>query len=237
MKKIINTAIAFLVVVSFSNCRKNEIIKYNEKPAVYFSTLNDNDSLVYSFIGKAVTTDTVYLDVKLLGDKLLSGKKYKVEVNDAMSNAKETVHYKKPDDFYTFPEGVFDTKLPVIIYNTDELLKTQSVLLTLTLKSTDELNTGYPTKINAHIVITNQLVKPSYWNGLLVIFYGAYSKVKHETCIQLQGHDFPTTQAEALAAPYGVAYWISYGRVAAKYFTDNIVNDENGNRILPWAAL
>lgn len=236
MKNLISTAFIFLVITAIS-CKKNEIIKYQEKPAVYFTNLPDGDSLVYSFIGKTVTTDTLYLDMKLLGDNLLSAKKYKVEVNEAMTTAEAGVHYKILDDFYTFPAAVFATKLPVIIYNTDESLKTKSVSLTLTIKSTEELNTGYPTKINAHIVITNQLIKPSYWNGLLVIFYGEYSKVKHTICIQLQGHDFPVTQNLAMDPPYGIAYWMSYGRVAAKYFTDNVVYDENGNRILPWAAL
>lgn len=237
MKTLINTSLLFLVVISFSNCEKNEIIKYNEKPAVYFSNLNDDDSLVYSFVGKSVTTDTLYLDMKLLGEKLPSAKKYKVHVNEAMTTAKVSVHYKKMDDFYTFPAGTFDAKLPVIIYNTDELLKTKSVMLTLTLESTGELNTGYPTKINAHIVITNQLIKPNYWDGLLVIFYGEYSKVKHKICIELQGHDFPPTQDDAFNPPYGISYWMSYGRVASKYFTDHIVYDENGNRIMPWNAL
>ncbi len=237
MKKLINIIIVSLVAISFSNCKKNEIIQYKEKPSVYFSNFNDNDSLVYSFVGKSGTTDTLYLDVKLLGEKLPTGKKYKVQVNDAMTTAKASVHYKTPDDSYTFPQDTFNTKLPVIIYNTDESLKTKSVTLTLTLLSTEDLNTGYPTKLNAHLVITNQLIKPNYWDGLLVIFYGEYSKVKHQICIQLQGHDFPITQDLAVSSPYGIAYWMSYGRVAAKYFTDHVVYDENGNRILPWASL
>lgn len=236
MKKLINITFIFLIITAFS-CKKNQIIKYQEKPAVYFYNFPDGDSLVYSFIGKSVTTDTLYLDMKLLGDKLPSAKKYKVEVNEAITTARASVHYKILDDFYIFPAGVFETKLPIIIYNTDESLKTKSVDLAITIKSTEEINAGYPTKINASIVITNQLIKPSYWNGLLVIFYGEYSKVKHTTCIQLQGHDFPVTQALAMEPPYGIAYWMSYGRVAAKYFTDNIVYDENGKRILPWAAL
>lgn len=237
MKRLINIIIVSLVVISFSNCKKNEIIQYKEKSSVYFSNFNDNDSLVYSFVGKSGTTDTLYLDVKLLGEKLPVGKKYKVQVNGAMTTAKASVHYRTLDDSYTFPKDGFNTKLPVIIYNTDESLKTKSVTLTLTLQSTEELNTGYPTKLNAHLVITNQLIKPNYWDGLLVIFYGEYSKVKHKICIQLQGHDFPVTQDLADRPPYDFSYWGSYGRVAAKYFTDNVVYDENGNRILPWAAL
>jgi hypothetical protein len=71
----------------------------------------------------------------------------------------------------------------------------------------------------------------------LVIYYGPYSRVKHDICIALQGHDFPETLQQFAAPPYSIGYWMSQGRIAAKYFTDNIVYDENGNQILSWPSL
>ena len=234
MKQLIKPLFIILAALSFGSCKKNQIIHYNEKPAVYFADFNVQDSMVYSFIGKSTTIDTLYLNIKLLGDEFSAGKKFKVQVDQSMTTAKEAVHYKKLEDYYTFPANTFDTKLPIIIYNTDESLKTQFVTLTLTIESTDEINVGYPTQKNAHIIITNQLVKPVYWDSFLAIYFGEYSKVKHQICIQLMGNDFPTTMNAALAAPYGVAYLMSYGRTAAKYFIDHIVKDENGNIIATW---
>ncbi len=237
MKQVLNVLPVLLLFSFFTGCKKNEIEQYKEKEAVYFLSFNANDSIVYSFAGKTKKTDTLYLDVKLLGNKLNAGKKYKIVVRENLTTAKEGIHYKKPEDHYVFPADTFDGKLPIVVYNKDEALSTRSVKLDLEIISTDELNAGYPSKSHARIVITNQLVKPVYWNGLLVIFYGEYSKVKHETCIRLQGHDFPISEPLAMAPPYSISYWMSYGRIAAKYFTDNIVYDENGNRIMPWAAL
>lgn len=232
---IITIAIVYLLILA-SGCSKNEMIVYEEKPSVYFSEISNEDSLVYSFAGKTIASDTIYLDLKLLGNKLKANKKYKIQVNDAGTTAKESLHYKKIEEFYSFPVDEFATKLPIIVYNTDPALANKSVALSLSIVSTDELNKGYPTNTTAHIIITNQLVKPIYWDDLLIIYYGEYSKVKHEICIRLQGHDFSPTQAIATAPPYSYAYWMSYGRVAAKYFADNVVYDENDNRIMPWAA-
>lgn len=226
-----------VIFITLIGCKRNEIAIYGEDPAIYFSNLTDQDSVTYSFAGKNLETDTIYLDLKLLGNKLPKEMKYKVQVNPSNTTAKESLHFKKLEDFYFFPDNVFDAKLPIIIYNKDENLSLRSFRISLDIIPTDNILAGYPNRLTANVVITNQLIKPIYWDNLLFIYYGPYSKVKHEICIRLQGHDFVATLELAGQAPYSFGYWMSQGRVAAKYFAENVVYDENNNQILPWPAL
>lgn len=222
------------LLVLLGSCSKNETIKYQEKAAVYFASHTGKDSIVYSFAGKTAAIDTVYLDVSLLGNKLEKDQHYKVSINKARTSAQVGFHYKALEDSYVLPAGSFKTKVPVVIYNQDTDLEKRSVLLSFTIENSEDLNAGYPDKLDLDLVITNQLVMPEYWN-ILTLYYGEYSKVKHGYLIQFQGHDFPPTLTIAFAAPYGPAYWMSYGRKAAQYFTDHVVLDENDNRIIPWS--
>lgn len=228
--------IGFLLI-TIIGCKRGDIAIYDEKPAVYFTHITDQDSVMYSFAGKDRESDTVYIDLKLLGNKLKQEMKYKVKVNSSETTAKESLHFKKLEDYYFFPDGVFDTHLPLIIFNKDKELANRSFRIALDIIPTDDLNTGYPNRVTAHVIVTGQLIKPNYWDNLLFIYYGPYSKVKHEICIRLQGHDFPATLDLAGQAPYSFGYWMSQGRVAAKYFTDHVVYDENDNQILPWPSL
>lgn len=238
LKKMkINILYIGIFLITCIGCKRNEIALYAEKPALYFTNITDQDSVMYSFAGKSLETDTIYIDLKLLGSKLNQDLKYKVQVNPANTSAIESLHFKKLADYYFFPSQVFDSKLPLIIYNKDEELANRSVRISLDIISTDDIDAGYPNRTTATIVVTNQLIKPNYWDNLLFIYYGPYSKVKHEICIRLQGHDFVETLELAGQPPYSFGYWMSQGRVAAKYFTDNVVYDENKNQILPWPSL
>ena len=62
-------------------------------------------------------------------------------------------------------------------------------------------------------MITNQLVKPAYWDMPLALYFGEYSKVKHQRCILLMGHDFPLTKEELIG--WGglnyYSYWMQQG--------------------------
>ena len=56
--------------------------------------------------------------------------------------------------------------------------------------------------------ITDQLVKPTYWDIPLSLYYGSYSKAKHQLCIQIQGFDFPAEMDMNLINDF-----MSYGRL------------------------
>ena len=81
-------------------------------------------------------------------------------------------------------------------------------MLELSLKETESLSLGYPDRVNMRLMITNQLVKPAYWDMPLALYFGEYSKVKHQRCILLMGHDFPLTKEELIG--WGGLNYYSY---------------------------
>jgi hypothetical protein len=227
MKKYYLFYLLALTGLLFS-CKKNEMQQYNEKSAVYFSAFSDKDSLIYSMVGKVKDFDTLFVQVKLLGNKSNIDRKVSVTLNKAYTTAIEGLHFEKLKESYVFRANSFVTSIPIVLYKTDPALASKRVKLGLTITNSEDLNVGYLDRINAHIQFTNELIKPANWDSYLISFYGAYSKVKHKKCIEVQGFDFNVSVS--------VGKLMSYGRVMCKYYTDNIVNDENGNRIMPWAA-
>jgi hypothetical protein len=232
MKKIV---IALIAMVAIYSCSQNEQMFYDEKPAVYFADMStDADSVVFSFLTTPENTAVVNLSVKLLG-ALYEDKSFSVHVNPE-STAQEGVHYEALNETYTFPAGETTVDLPVhLLYSPD--LDSSLVELSVRLMANDEMDTGYPNRLNARVQVTNLLAKPSYWESLLYYYFGEYSKVKHQICSDLMGHDFPGTREEAeyyndSYTIYG--YWQHAGREAAEYFAKNKVYDENGNLITTW---
>ncbi len=70
----------------------------------------------------------------------------------------------------------------------------------------------------------------------LALYFGVYSKVKHNISIKLLGHDFPLTLTQAINEPYSFGYWSVAGRAVCQYVIENEVYDEDGNRIMPWST-
>ena len=117
-----------------------------------------------------------------------------------------------------------------------DLLDEATVMLELSLKATESLSLGYPDRVNMRLMITNQLVKPAYWDMPLALYFGEYSKVKHQRCILLMGHDFPLTKEELIG--WGglnyYSYWMQQGRVVCEYYATHTEYDEDGNLITVW---
>ncbi len=218
----------------FYGCSENDRMVYEEKPAVYFADLNSEaDSMIYSFTTTDAIKDTVYFKVKLLG-AISDDKEYKIVV-DPESTAKAGIHYVALEEIYVFPAGKAYTMLPVYMMYTADM-DTSTVTLSFRLEANDELDLGYLDMVSGRLMITNQLIKPVYWDSLFFRYYGDYSKVKHQICIDIMGHDFPLTQSEAngWGGLSSYAYWMHAGREAAAYFAQNEVYDENGVLIEAW---
>lgn len=223
-----------LLVLLFSQCKRNELQQYTAKPAVYFSAFSEKDSVVHSLVGSNTINDTVFVKLQLLGNTVNKDLQFKIAVDPAYSTATEGKHYEKLKDSYVLPANTFSSTIPVVLYKTDQELNQKSFKIGLKVIGSEDLDVGYPNKSNAHIIFTNQLVKPAYWDTYLMIYYGAYSKVKHAKAIEIQQFDFPALRTDATPMQSKL---MSYGRIVCKYFTDNVVNDENGNRIQPWSPL
>lgn len=223
-----------MVAVALYGCKENERQLYSEKPAVYFTSFSEQDSLIHSLVAVESREDTVHLAVSLLGHAMPTAQKFKISVDPKYSTAIEGVHYEKLKEEYNVDPNKFRATVPLILIKGDPQLNTGFLKLGLRLTATNDLGVGYPNKLYAKVWFTNELVKPIYWDSFLKIYYGEYSKVKHQKCLDIQGFDFPATMAEIPSSMFGTL--MSYGRLVCKYFTDNVVHDENDNRILPWPA-
>ena len=174
--------ISGIFVVLLSACKKAAYTPYHSSDNIYFNfddaSTTDRDSIVYTFAytpGKEA--DTIWLPVRISGDRIDSGRTYKVAVTDSNTTAKAGTHYAALQPQYTMPAKTGIDSFPLVIYNTDTLLTKRSVVLNLHLVSTGSLGTAITSLIKARIIISNKLEKPIWWNMWLG---GYYSQVKHE---------------------------------------------------------
>lgn len=163
---------------------------------VYFDN-NPEDSVVYTFAYKPdLGRDTVFLPVKLAGLRAGDQRQFGVIVVDSNTTARAGTHYEPFREWYTLPadSGIF--RLPVIFFNTDPLLQTQSVKLTLKLKPGTGLDTAINTRIKTKLILSAKLEQPDWWNTWPL---GSYSRTKHELFIIATGVTFMTK--DGLDAP------------------------------------
>lgn len=214
-----------------SGCTENETFVYSSRPAVFFNGLEDVN---FSFAGQTGDTAVVNLQVGLLGQKLEMDKKYVVRVNPEATTAKEGLHYKALGDAQVFPAEKFFANLEIELYRKDPELQDSTFYLDLSIVNGEEIDAAYADRCHVRIGIVDQLLKPDYWDSWLKLYYSDYSRVKHNVCIAIQGHDFPLTEQEARGGKYGPQYWMVMGRAVCLYFINHPTVDENGNPITVW---
>lgn len=220
MKKFLLVNVwAILIGCGLLGCQENERVLYAEKPAVYFSSVTEEDSLFYSFASGLTDEDVVFIPVRIIGTSVDKDRSVSIEV-DPESTAKKGVHYKDLGESVQLKAGSVETDIQVTVMNKE--LGNGDVKLILNLKPSEDFDLGYAGSLKAKLVITDQLVKPSYWDMPLSLYYGAYSKAKHRLCIQLQGFDFP----KALDYSY-ISQYMSYGRMVYNYLVQTPIWDED----------
>ena len=236
IKLIFKSSLVALLLVMFSSCEQ-DVNNFAGKEGIYFNATDGSiDSLYFSFLGKISDVDTINIPVKVMGNALSTDGTYKVVIDEEKTTAVEGVHYKKLEESYVFPANKFGTDFKLIVNRDDPALLTEDRMIALKLIPSENFDLGYSNRVNLRVFITNRLIKPSYWDTYLYIYFGEYSKVKHNIAINIQGHDFPVLESEAKSAAkgFGSTYWMVQGRAVCNYIIQNDVNDENGNKIYPW---
>lgn len=206
-EKIFALSSALLTCLLYVSCSENEHGTYSGESAVYFSETSADDSLQYSFASGLKTEDVVKIPVRIIGASTGTARSIAFGV-DAASTAVEGVHYKALPPQVTLPAGQVETSIDVTVLDGDPKLETEVVELILRLNANEDFVPGFPEKCSARLLITKQLVKPSYWDFPLSLYYGSYSRTKHRLCIQMQGFDFPDKFDTDMVGQY-----ISYGRM------------------------
>ena len=210
MKKILYV-IGFWCLL-LAGCQENEMNTFDHNGAVYFqlaSNWSDGvDSVVYSFAGKVIEQDTIWLQVDLMGEAVDHDRSVKLAVDAENTTAVEGTHYAALQPSYILPAGAYQMQIPVVLYNKDPQLEEQSFQLAIQLEPTQDLQLGLTARTKARIVLTAMLVKPSYWESQY-------------------------TREEFIA---NAEWWIAAGTYMDNYFYENypIIDPETNMPIEPW---
>ena len=236
MKIKILYAIGFWCILLVA-CQENEMNTFDHEGAVYFqltSNWSDGvDSVVYSFAGKTIEQDTLWLLVDLMGEAVDYDRALRLVVDAENTTAVEGTHYAALQPEYILPAGAYQVQVPVVLYNKDPMLEERSFQLGMRLEPTSDLQLGLTARTKVRVLLTAMLMKPSYYEKGLSYYFGTYSKAKHEICIQVLGEDFPATYEEF---SNNWDYWVAAGSYMDNYFYENypIIDPETNMPIEPW---
>lgn len=234
--KIMKKYLLILFVLVIYSCQQNERLVFDGKPGLYFAVESNQDSLTYSLLGTISEKETVRIPIKIMGNALSYDGKYKVEIIPGLTTAEVGKHYTKLSDEYVFEAGKFSKDFEIEVSKSDPNLETQSKVIALRFVESNDFTIGYSKNTTLRLIITNQIIKPIYWDSPLALYFGAYSKIKHNLIIKIIGHDFPLTLKQATTLPYSYQYWMVCGRAVCQYVIENDVYDENGSKIMPWST-
>lgn len=229
----------FLLLVAFGSCKDNADYPFTGKDAVYFQLQTESyywtktlDSIVYSFAGKGVDQDTLWVRVNLAGEVAAEGRPVIVVVDEERTTAKVGLHYEALQPEYELPRDSVCVNIPVIIYNKDEALENKQVVIALALKPSEALDLGITERLSCRLLVSNMLGKPIYWEQTIKYDFGDYSRRKHELCMIELKRDFPVEGSEYSDQR---SMWQVYGAYMSDYFERNYpVKDENNAVIEPW---
>lgn len=240
MRKIL-LYLFIVLLCPFASCKKSSLIMYQDDPRVYFykyGRASNQDILPYSFAFKDVNIvkDTVYLQLRIMGDTTNYDREVNIMVDDS-STAVEN------EDFAFGPKiihaGLFADSIPVYLFKTPKM-DTSVLNLNMTIGESKDFKPGYVdngwdltatgSRLNFAITITNQLQKPTIWDNQLVRYFGTYSRVKFQFIIVVSGI------SDWSSAPYPATLTFVVQQVKAEllqYQADNghPLLDENGNEV------
>ncbi|MFV0553924.1 MAG: DUF4843 domain-containing protein [Mangrovibacterium sp.] len=255
MKKYI-----FIILALFlASCQESELTSFNEPDAIYFQLIetdysssyqywddwldSEEDYVVCDFGGlpaSSIEKDTLWVQVNVLGRESASDRVFDVVYDDFNSTAEEGVHFEALKDDYFMPKDTVFTKIPFVIYNTDDL-GSSPIILAAELKANENFELGLTGRTNVRVMIYSTLTKPTIWAAYYESYFGAYSEVKYKILIDLnQGKLLANdwTDVEPARVELGVNSYPLYlantlKPAMNKYLKENEVYDENGNLIEP----
>ncbi|MBK3516990.1 DUF4843 domain-containing protein [Carboxylicivirga marina] len=225
-------AFAFII---FCACQESERMLFNSQAAIYFNVSDnpgeeESDSLIYSFAKGFKQSDTVHVNVKIIGETTNYDRYFKVSVDESLTTAVEGVDFNELAGQYKLPANSF-TGFVSLVLNNSLKLQEQSVCVGLRVEESVDFKIGLQEKLTARIIFSDFLMKSPIWDIWLKYYFGTYSRVKHRVFLELFNIDVPQSMSEMTED----GLWRSYGTILNNYFKENYpVYDEKGSVIEPW---
>ncbi|MGF7233221.1 DUF4843 domain-containing protein [Arachidicoccus sp.] len=186
-----------LIGIFLSACQKADLKVYNSPANVYFDFPGtQSDSLLYTFAFEPSRgADTVYLPVKLSGIRESKDRRFivKIDPNPDSTTAVVYKHYKPLDSVYILKANTGETRVPLVIYNSDSLLQSRSVKIKFHLYPTADLDTSLNQPIKGQLVFSSKLERPDWWGMWLGDYF---SQAKFQLFIITTGQISMTTNGQ-----------------------------------------
>jgi hypothetical protein len=203
-----------LLPLIIAACTQNEMLSYENDPALYFAGNTDtkSDSINHSFfiLNSDILKDTVLVRVNTMGE--LSSQDRPVALLQTNIGAEGAavagVHYVPFDDatlkpLLQVPAGKEFVDIPVVFIR-DESLDTTKVRLELALAANEYFRPGVADKQRFIITTTNIIEKPGTWDLRWYFAFGkSWGPVKMRFIIDVTGHtDWNTMPNDMLFLTY-----------------------------------
>ncbi len=197
MKTNIKYIVILLSIVSiFYSCSMNlEPLSdtHNRIAVVFDEDLDSVYSYTFAYYTDDFKYDTVYVELTVVGtigetDRKVSLVQRQLEGNDPdgtpYNNAVAGKHYVAFDDSsiadkYVIKAGATGALIPIVLLR-DATLKDKDYTLQFDLVANEEFQLFSPINSTKRIVIADQLLKPSLWDGMLDYYFTGYGKEKHK---------------------------------------------------------
>ncbi|ATL46056.1 hypothetical protein COR50_02135 [Chitinophaga caeni] len=185
MKSIYKFLFTISCIAACYACSKEERLMFDEPAGIYFydgTNVVDKDSVDYSFIIKPDTLvqDTVYLYLRISGEASDVDRAVNIGFT-GKTTAIEGKHFTLTPP--VIKAGEYDAEVPVYLHRTEDM-QDSTFVIQFEIKDNEVFRQGPTDRLLYKITVTDQLIKPSDWQTL---FYGSYSKVKHQFMVSRLG--------------------------------------------------
>ncbi|MDH7459952.1 DUF4843 domain-containing protein [Chitinophagaceae bacterium 26-R-25] len=185
----------FAAGILAGSCSKDDRLMYEQDPRIYFdSYANISDSINYSFGIQplTVTTDTVYMIMRIMGNAEQRDREFKLVLADT-STAKWGYHFSTGP--LIVPAGAYQARIPVYLYKQPGM-KDTIITADFNVAESKDFKPGYDdklrltgnrTRVQFKIAIDDQVLKPANWASTLQPKFGDFSVVKFKFMIKATG--------------------------------------------------
>ena len=175
MKRII-TAAAIVIAACLAGCNENQMLEYENSPAIYFSGTSTLRS--FFLLPSDVTHDTVWVEVLTMGltadsDRPVSVVQANAGKPYAAVAGTHYVPFDNPDiaKKMVVPAGAVKMRIPVVAIK-DASLELKKVELELAVAQNDHFRPGIDKQRNYLVTITSMVEKPDRWDNFWRHFFG-----------------------------------------------------------------
>ncbi len=177
-----------------ASCEQDLPVWEDQTARLNFYNENKADTLTsYCFVyHNEVPQDTIWMRVTTMGFPADHDRQFElVQVMTGENDAEAGKHYVGFDNaelrkHYVIKADSVGAYFPVVVLRHDsEADKVYN--LKFTIKDNDEFKVGYQDFLYKYVAITDMLVKPSNWTGLMNYMFGQYGVEKHKFMIKVSG--------------------------------------------------